>query len=277
MSTLSQLLTLGKSTLKDAGIDNAGHDAWRLLEFLCNIDRGYYFLHETDEVEEHIQVSYCQIIERRKKHVPLQQITGEAYFYGLRLYVNEHVLIPRQDTECLVEEVLKRAPAAARILDMCTGSGCILLALLHELRGSMGIGADISDKALKVAAKNASSLKIAAEFIESDMFEKVSGSYDIIVSNPPYIPTDEIRGLMQEVRDFEPVLALDGMEDGLHFYREIIAHAHQYLRAEGWLCFEIGYNQGESLQCLLADAGYKNIEIVKDLAGLNRVALGQWK
>ena len=277
MSTFRELLKKGTEKLVKAGVPDAGSDAWMLMEFAFEIEKGYYFLHEDDKIEKEQQERYEKLIAEREKRIPLQQITQTAWFMGYPFYVNENVLIPRFDTEILVEQVGKLLKPGMRILDLCTGSGCILLSLLSEYRelNLEGVGADISAAALNVAKENQKRLKVKASMVESNLFSQVEGEFDLIVSNPPYIATGELQNLMPEVRDHEPQLALDGKEDGLYFYREIIKQASGYLRSGGWLCFEIGYDQGEALEQLMKYAGYKNVKIGKDLAGLDRIAIGQ--
>lgn len=277
MSTFRELLKKGTEKLVKAGVPDAGSDAWMLMEFAFEIEKGYYFLHEDDKIEKEQQERYEKLIAEREKRIPLQQITQTAWFMGYPFYVNENVLIPRFDTEILVEQVGKLLKPGMRILDLCTGSGCILLSLLSEYRelNLEGVGADISAAALNVAKENQKRLKVKASMVESNLFSQVEGEFDLIVSNPPYIATGELQKLMPEVRDHEPQLALDGKEDGLYFYREIIKQASGYLRSGGWLCFEIGYDQGEALEQLMKYAGYKNVKIGKDLAGLDRIAIGQ--
>lgn len=201
---------------------------------------------------------------------------------GYEFYVNEDVLIPRQDTETLVEEALRllKGRQKPRVLDMCTGSGCILTSILLEIPDASGTGADLSEKALKVAACNARRLQMAdrAEFVKSDLFssEYFSGpAYDMLISNPPYIPTEEIEGLMEEVRLHDPRMALDGKADGLYFYRAITKQAMDYMLPGGWLLYEIGWDQGKAVKELLDKEGFINTEIKKDLCGLDRVVLGQ--
>ena len=277
MSTFRELLKKGTEKLVKAGVPDAGSDAWMLMEFAFEIEKGYYFLHEDDKIEKEQQERYEKLIAEREKRIPLQQITQTAWFMGYPFYVNENVLTPRFDTEILVEQVGKLLKPGMRILDLCTGSGCILLSLLSEYRelNLEGVGADISAAALDVAKENQKRLKVKASMVESNLFSEVEGEFDLIVSNPPYIATGELQKLMPEVRDHEPQLALDGKEDGLYFYREIIKQASGYLRSGGWLCFEIGYDQGEALEQLMKYAGYKNVKIGKDLAGLDRIAIGQ--
>ena len=197
----------------------------------------------------------------------------------MKFFVNENVLIPRQDTEILVEQVLNlsKGKENLKLLDMCTGSGCILLALLSNLKQASGTGVDLSEKALEVAQRNGRELGIEVSWIQSNLFDKVSGSYDIIVSNPPYIETSVIEGLMDEVKLYEPRMALDGTEDGLFFYRKITAQAGEYLNNNGILAFEIGYNQGEAVSGFMKENGYKEVQVLQDLAGLDRVVTGRIK
>lgn len=271
----AKLYQIGKEQLQKAGITDAELDARLLLEFICHTDRNALYAHGDQEIEDEKRQDFLQLIEKRAVHIPLQHLTGEQNFMGLDFLVNEHVLIPRQDTEILVEEIMRDLHDGIRILDMCTGSGCILLSLLHYSNDCSGVGADVSEDALAVARQNADRLaEKQAVFIQSDLFEKVEGSFDLIVSNPPYIRSQEIAGLMPEVREHEPHLALDGKDDGLHFYREIIKGAMPHLKRGGQLFFEIGYDQGEAVQALLAANGYTEIAVVKDYAGLDRVVYG---
>ena len=279
MSSYRELFNYGKAMLKKSGVAETEPDAWLLMEYVFDIDRTWYFLHQEEEAGEEKAEQYARLLEKRAQHIPLQQLTCQAWFYGLKFYVNEHVLIPRQDTEILVEEVLKEAGGrkGLKVLDLCTGSGCILLSLLEHLEQAQGMGADLSEQALLVAEKNAQiqGKTKQTRFVRSDLFEAVCGQFDILVSNPPYIPTAVIRELMDEVRLYEPRMALDGHEDGLYFYREIAAHAGEYLKGNGILAFEIGYDQGEAVSGLLEKEGYREIRIVKDLAGLDRVVIGR--
>ena len=271
----AKLYQIGKEQLQKAGITDAELDARLLLEFICHTDRNALYAHGDQEIEDEKMQDFLQLIEKRAVHIPLQHLTGEQNFMGLDFLVNEHVLIPRQDTEILVEEIMRDLHDGIRILDMCTGSGCILLSLLHYSNDCSGVGVDVSEDALAVARQNADRLaEKQAVFIQSDLFEKVEGSFDLVVSNPPYIRSQEIAGLMPEVREHEPHLALDGKDDGLHFYREIIKGAMPHLKRGGQLFFEIGYDQGEAVQALFAANGYTEIAVVKDYAGLDRVVYG---
>ena len=194
---------------------------------------------------------------------------------GLDFYVNEHVLIPRPDTELLVEEAMLCISDGMRVLDLCTGSGCILLSLMHYKNGIEGVASDISAEALAVAGQNAERLGLAGQirFLESDLFEGLEGmgAFDAILSNPPYIPSADIATLMPEVREHEPGIALDGHEDGLYFYRRIIKDALPYLKLSGVLLLEIGYDQAEAVTGLLRETGYTRIEVKQDYGGHDRV------
>lgn len=271
----------GCRTLQAAGIEEATLDARLLLEAVCGTDRNDLLAHGEQQVMSQAEEKYLNWIRQRAEHIPLQQLTGEQDFMGLTFSVNEHVLIPRQDTEILVEEVLKELHDRMRILDMCTGSGCILLSLLHYSNDCEGLGVDLSAEALEVAERNV--LKVLtpekaehAHFLQSDLFEKVEGKFEIIVSNPPYIASAEVEKLMPEVRDHEPRMALDGTEDGLHFYRRIIKEAGKHLVNSGMLFFEIGYDQGQAVSELMRTGGYREVQVVQDYAGLDRVVLGTY-
>ena len=271
----------GCRTLQAAGIEEAALDARLLLETVCGTDRNDLLVHGEQTVAPEAEEKYLNWIRQRAEHIPLQQLTGEQGFMGLTFAVNEHVLIPRQDTEILVEEVLKELHDRMRILDMCTGSGCILLSLLHYSNDCEGLGVDLSAEALEVAGRNV--LKVLtpekaehAHFLQSDLFEKVEGKFEIIVSNPPYIASAKVDKLMPEVRDHEPRMALDGTEDGLHFYRRIIKEAGKHLVNSGMLFFEIGYDQGQAVSELMRAGGYREVQVVQDYAGLDRVVLGTY-
>lgn len=271
----------GCRTLQAAGIEEAALDARLLLEAVCGTDRNDLLVHGEQPVAPEAEEKYLNWIRQRAEHIPLQQLTGEQGFMGLTFSVNEHVLIPRQDTEILVEEVLKELHDGMRVLDMCTGSGCILLSLLHYSNDCEGLGVDLSAEALEVAGRNV--LKVLtpekaehAHFLQSDLFEKVEGKFEIIVSNPPYIASAEVEKLMPEVRDHEPRMALDGTEDGLHFYRRIIEEAGKHLVSSGMLFLEIGYDQGQAVSELMRTEGYREVQVVQDYAGLDRVVLGTY-
>lgn len=270
-----EIYDYGRAALAEAGIAEAELDARLLLEYVCHTTRQELLAHGDRMVAETDYQEYVHLIQGRQSRIPLQHLTKEQEFMGLRFFVNEHVLIPRQDTEILVEEVMRKLQEGMRILDLCTGSGCILLSLLHYSNDCRGVGADISEKALTVARENARRLENSdVEFVQSDLLEQVKGRFDIIVSNPPYIKSEEIAQLMAEVKDHEPMQALDGGADGLNFYRDIIARAGEYLVPGGWLFFEIGYEQADAVSTLLEAHAYQNIRVVKDYAGLDRVVFG---
>ena len=271
----------GSRILNEAGIEEFTLDARLLLEAVCGTNRNDLLVHGEQPVEPEAEEKYFGWIGKRAGRIPLQQLTGEQDFMGLTFTVNENVLIPRQDTEILVEEVLKELHDGMRILDMCTGSGCILLSLLHYSNDCEGLGVDLSAEALEVAGRNV--LKVLtpekaehAHFLQSDLFEKVEGKFEIIVSNPPYIASAEVEKLMPEVRDHEPRMALDGTEDGLHFYRRIIEEAGKHLVSSGMLFFEIGYDQGQAVSELMRTEGYCDVQVVQDYAGLDRVVFGTY-
>lgn len=288
MKTLKGLLEKGTEILKEAGILEAGLDAWLLLEYTAGISRAWYYAHDTEEVSEVLEKKYLGLCGRRGEHIPLQHLTHRAYFMEYEFYVDENVLIPRQDTEILVETArsLLKDRRQPRILDMCTGSGCILISLLADKKDSFGVGADISGAALAVARRNADAIgvKERAVFAESDTFSgeifqekdgKEPAKYDMLISNPPYIPTGEIEELQEEVRLHDPILALDGRRDGLYFYREITRQAQKYLKPDGWLLYEIGCSQGKEVMDMMKQAGFVSVDVKKDLAGLDRVVLGR--
>ena len=270
------LYRMGVERLAAAGIEEAKLDARLLLEELCGTDRNDLLVHGDRPVTEQQEKSYVNQIELRSRHIPLQHIMGYQEFMGLRFKVTPDVLIPRQDTETLVEEVLKNLHDGMRILDLCTGSGCILLSLLRYSNDCVGVGADLSKKALAVAEENAGALELMAEFVQGDLFEPVTGKFEIIVSNPPYIPSNVIPTLMEEVREHDPLIALDGKEDGLYFYREITGKASEYLYPGGMLFLEIGCEQAEAVTELMKNAGYRDVTVCKDLAGLDRVVSGRY-
>lgn len=276
----------GRERLLEAEVPEAEMDARLLLEWCCGTDRNTLLVHGSRDISTEEFDRYCESITQRQRRVPLQYITGEQEFMGLTFEVNEDVLVPRQDTEILVEEVMRNLHDGMRILDMCTGSGCILLSLLHYSNDCTGVGVDVSAAALQTAKKNAGNImghhpdsaESRVVFLQSDLFREVKPEeqFDIIVSNPPYIKTDVIDTLMPEVRKYEPLLALDGKEDGLFFYRRIIAQAGSHLYGGGMLFLEIGYDQGEDVSRLLQEAGYAEVEIFKDYAGNDRVVQGVW-
>lgn len=273
--TYQEAVKNGEKILNLANISDAKVDAWMLFEMACKVDRNFYYLHMDEDITAEQQKEYEIALKKRAEHIPLQYITGEQEFMGLKFKVNSNVLIPRQDTEVLVEEALKRIQPGMRVLDMCTGSGCIAVSIAKNVPHIEMHAVDISKQALNVAKDNAKLNEVSVEFERSDLFDHVTGKYDVIVSNPPYIPTSEIPKLMPEVGSFEPVEALDGKEDGLYFYRKIIAECKDYLNPDGMIFFEIGYEQGADVSALLQEAGFSQVAVVKDLAHLDRVVFGK--
>lgn len=273
--TYKQALEKGIKILEAERIIDARIDAWYLLSYVSQLTKAKYFLVQNDEIDELTLFKYKEALVKRAEHVPLQHITGEQEFMGINFWVNEHVLIPRQDTETLVEEALKVTPSGSHVLDLCTGSGCVIISLVVLGQGIIGAGIDISDEAIAVARDNGNRLAPGRiDFIKGNLWNPVLGKYNTIVSNPPYIPTEDIKGLAEEVKDHEPLIALDGAEDGLFFYRQIVGHAAEYLASDGWLLVEIGFDQGPDVYALFVENGFKDIEVVKDLAGNNRVVKG---
>lgn len=271
----TEAFLMGMQKLKEAQIGEAQLDARLLLEEVCGTDHNTLLCHGDREVSEEEEEKYRRALEQRAVHVPLQHLLGYQDFMGLRFQVNEYVLIPRQDTEILVEEAMRYLHDGMRILDLCTGSGCILLSLLHYSNDCEGTGVDISKEALQVAVQNAELLGIKADFLKSDLYEKVTGKFDLLVSNPPYIERAVIPTLMEEVREHDPYIALDGGEDGLDFYRRIIGGAQDYLKRGGQILMEIGSGQAKAVSELLREAGFKEIDVCRDFAGLDRVVSGR--
>ena len=301
--TYQEAYRYGSQSLQQAGVEEYQLDAFYLLEHCTGITRASYYSNQYQEIAESSQKEYQKLIEQRAQRIPLQHLTGSQEFMGLTFEVNSDVLIPRQDTEVLVETALellknraidnasrdadKQQEAEALLtnnewlLDMCTGSGCILISLLHYATQQniklSGTGVDVSPAALTIARKNAQANAVEATFIESDLFSRLQGRFSLIVSNPPYIPSAEIATLAPEVAQHDPLLALDGHEDGLYFYRKIVTDSSKYLLQDGWLLFEIGAPQAADVKALMESSGFKRVQIRKDLTGLDRVVFGQWR
>ena len=273
--TYQEALRYGQIRLIAAGVLEVESDAWLLMSAVCRIDRNFYYVYGNEEMIKEQEKEYMALLEKRAERIPLQYITGEQDFMGLNFKVNPGVLIPRQDTETLVEEVLKAVTPGMEVLDLCTGSGCIAVSLAKFVPGAKVQGVDISPEAFNVSEENARRNGVNVHFFLSDMFGQVEGKFDVIVSNPPYIPTGEIQGLMPEVKDFEPHLALDGKEDGLWFYRILAGEGKKYLKPKGTLMVEIGCDQGKDVSRIFKDNGYCDIKVIKDLAGLDRVVTGK--
>lgn len=273
--TYREAVEFGTKCLTDAGVPDAALDAWYLLQMVCKIERSYYYVHGEEDITQDAQKEYEIVVQKRAEHIPLQYIIGEQEFMGLRFKVNSNVLIPRQDTETLVEQVLKIVKPGMKVLDLCTGSGCVLISVLKNAPELTGMGSDISKTALLVAKENAKLHEVDAEWVRSDLFDNITETFDVIMANPPYIPTGEILSLMPEVRDFEPENALDGGADGLDFYRKIAGQVKDYLNPGGYVYMEIGYDQGEAVSELMRNAGFTEVEVIKDLARNDRVVKGK--
>ena len=285
--TLYDLLNEGSAALLQAGDADGENDAKLFLFEAFHLDLVHFLmdrlrpLSEQDEqVQEQIR-TYRGMIAKRASRIPLQQILGSQEFMGLDFFVNEHVLIPRQDTETLVELVLQEQPdPEKKLLDLCTGSGCIAISLAVKGGYESVTATDLSEEALKVAERNAKTHQKKIIFRQGDLFSALprteAGTFDIITSNPPYIPTAVIATLEPEVREHEPMMALDGTEDGLRFYRQIAQEAGTWLKPGGAIYLEIGYDQGEAVSGLLREAGFDKVRVVKDLPGKDRVVCGVW-
>ncbi len=282
MSTIREVLNVGIDKLNTANIDNPRYDGRILLEYVLKCDRNYILIYGDNHVDSEDVETYLELINRRCTHFPLQYILGYQEFMGYEYKVNSNVLIPRQDTEILVEEVLKYVKTDNSILDMCCGSGCIGISIYKYFKDFMCTHngelsniqvdlADISLGAISVATENSNNLQANVDIIESDIYSNITQKYNIIISNPPYIRSDVIPTLMEEVKEYEPMMALDGMEDGLYFYRKIIGGARRYLYEQGYVFLEIGCDQATYIREIFVDNQFKDITVIKDLAGLDRV------
>lgn len=280
---LRALVREAAERLSRAGIGEAHLDARLLLEYAAGVTAQEYLMDPFRELPEEKVRAYREAVGKRAMRIPLQHITGVQEFMGYPFRVNAHVLIPRQDTETLVGCALEKLEPGMRVLDLCTGSGCIAasLYLIGREKGKVSQesrfdASDISEEALATARENCQALGADVRLIRSDLFGRTEGPYDMIVSNPPYIRRDVIEGLQEEVRLHDPYIALDGHEDGLYFYRKIAAQAGRHLRRGGWLLLETGHDQREDVSRLLAQAGFACVQAKKDLAGLDRVLMGMY-
>lgn len=271
-----ELLKWGTKKLAKEEIADAALDAWYLLAFVSGLTRAEFFLKKEELALQEDTTRYQVLIEKRAAHIPLQHLTREQEFMGLSFFVNDKVLVPRQDTECLVERTLPFVKDK-RVLDMCTGSGCIAISLALLGKPAFCMGADYSKEALLVAQKNAKDLQAEVTFVQGDLFENVEGIFDVIVSNPPYIPPKVIETLSPEVKEHEPYMALDGGEDGLLFYRRIAKEAKAHLAEHAGLFLEIGCEQGLAVSNLLESEGYREVMVYKDYAGKDRIVTGRYE
>ena len=291
--TIREVLINIRERLQNAGIEDFEYESWAFLDWKLHIDRAEFYMNPNGEVKEELLAELESVLKQREQRVPLQYLMGECEFMGYDFYVDERVLIPRQDTECLVELAVEdirnrktqnrcefnnaadqKNEQKVKVLDLCTGSGCIGISVKKLCQNAEVILADISEGALSVAKKNAQNLDAGVTLIKGNLFENIEGRFDYILSNPPYIPSEVIEGLMPEVKEHEPRLALDGEADGLSFYREIINEAPDYLNPDGRIYFEIGAEQGEDLTHLMNERGFSEVKVHKDLAGLDRIVTG---
>ena len=278
---IKQLIDKAKHELKEAGIETYNLDARLLLCEVLNKDKIYIMVNIDEEVPAEKEEQFLSLVNIRKKKKPMQYILGHVEFMGIDFAVKEGVLIPRGDTEVLVEEALKNIGEEERIkvLDLCCGSGAIGLSMA-VCRKNINVGlVDLYDVPEEVTKNNIIRLNLEnrARFIKSDLLKEIKNNdykYDMIVSNPPYIKEEVIPTLMDDVKDYEPHTALSGGNDGLDFYKRIISDSESVLTGKKILAFEIGYDQGEAVSALMAEHGYVNIRIIKDLAGLDRTVIG---
>jgi release factor glutamine methyltransferase len=284
MATIEELLTYGKDQLEQSGNEYAKYERKVLLEEVLQCNYMYMLMNGSQEVSANQEQQYRDFIEKRCTHYPLQYILGNAHFMDYTFLVDENVLIPRNDTEVLVEtadELIKKMSdeqpsenSRLRVLDLCCGSGCIGISLKLYHPDICLVLSDFSVGAIEVTKKNLAKYDLKAEVLQGDLLERFSGKADFIISNPPYIERSVIDTLMPEVREHEPMSALDGGEDGLDFYRRIVADAPAYLNEQGYLMFEIGYNQGEAVSGMMREQGFLDVAVTKDYAGLDRVVCG---
>lgn len=273
--TWKELLARGEAALEEAEIEEAKIDAWYLLEQVSGKSRSNYFMEQTEAAPFQQEQEYLQLIRQRGTHIPLQHLTGRQEFMGLDFQVGPQVLIPRPETELLVERLLPLV-RGKRVLELGTGSGCIAISLAVLGRPERVDAIDLSPEALQIAGENARRQQAKVSFWQSDLFEKVSERYDIIVSNPPYISSGEVECLMPEVREHEPRLALDGGEDGLDYYRRIAEYSGGYLSPGGMVWLEIGYDQREAVCGLFREKGFHQVECFTDLSGRDRIVQAVW-
>ncbi len=277
--TYAQAILEGTAALQIAGVPDFDLDAGFLLEFCCGLTRTRRLMVMQEQIPQDQLEKYREYIEKRAQRIPLQHLTGEQEFYGRPFMVNENVLVPRQDTETLAEAAIKwlkgRPEDKRRVLDLCTGSGCLATTIALEVKGSVVSASDLSEKALEVAGANVVKNGAAVKLIRSDLFADIEDTFDLIISNPPYIPTRDIQDLEAEVKDHDPMMALDGGADGLDFYRLIAEQSPRYLSEDGALFVEIGNEQGKDTEALFAENGFTGVKTLKDLGGNDRVVQGE--
>jgi release factor glutamine methyltransferase len=278
---IKDLLKNAYIDLEESNISNPALEAGLLLANVLNKDRIYLYLNSDEEVNSNIESEFLNNVKLRKNNMPIQYIIGNQEFMGLNFKVDENVLIPRADTEILVEEAIKfgNNKEKINILDIGTGSGCIAVSLAYFLKNSEITAIDISNKALEIASKNANINKVnnRVKFLKSDIFSNVPESYykkfDLIVSNPPYIDNEDFKNLNKDVKDYEPKSALYGGKDGMFFYDKILENISNYLKKDGLVIFEIGYNQKLKIKELIKKYNLKYNNTIKDLSKNDRVVL----
>lgn len=277
--TIKNILEIANINLKNSGIENYFFESRELLSFVLGKSKEWIMCNLDYELLENDEFKFNEVIKLRCNNIPFQYILGYQYFMGNKFKVNSSVLIPRADTEILVYEVLKlsRNTTDFKMLDMCTGSGCIAISLSKMLPNTLVYGVDISEDALNVAKENSTINNTKINFINSNLFENMEPEkFDIIISNPPYITTKDLEKLALDVKN-EPILALDGGNDGLYFYKEISKKARDFLNVNGYLAYEIGYNQADEVKNILENLGYKDIFIIKDYSNNDRVIIAKYK
>lgn len=284
---IKDLIRMGIKKLDRRKYSNPPLECVLLLAYLLDVDKTYIYIHNNEEVPSSVEDKYFSLIDERRKGYPIQYILKEKEFMGISFYIEEGVLIPRPDTEILVQYVLdyideKYKERDIKIVELGTGSGCISLSIAYYKKNVFVYSVDIDKKANAVAEENSKRLKLPGrvKILEGDLFQGIKNmglknSVDIIVSNPPYIPEDEIFGLQDEIKKYEPLWALDGGEDGLDYYRRIIPQSKEYLKNRGILVFEMGFDQGRKIKELMEKENFRNINILKDLQGLDRVITGE--
>ena len=275
---IKEAIIFGTKYLDESNISDSKFKCRILLSNILNISKEYLLIHDNEKLDLKKEMKYKEYLVRLANNEPIQYIIKKQEFMKMNFYVDENVLIPQPDTEILVEEVIdkfKNYKEKLKILDLCTGSGCIAVSIAKYIKNAEVCASDISKEALKIAKLNAKENEVEINFVESDLFENIEeNDFDIIVSNPPYIESKIIETLDEEVKK-EPILALDGGKDGLNFYRKIILNARKYLKENGFLMLEIGYNQKEEVIKLLETQDYKEIYCKKDLAGNDRVIISR--
>lgn len=271
---IKEILLKSNNILKENNIEDFNIKTRLLLSYLLNKNKEYLIIHDEEEIQKEIEEKFFYYLEKLKNNYPIQYVIKKQEFMGFEFFVNENVLIPQPDTEILVEEILMLINDGNKILDLCTGSGAIGISIAKLKENVQIYLSDISEKALEVAKKNSEKLDVKTNIIKSNLFENINEKFDIIVSNPPYIETEVIKTLHKEVQK-EPILALDGGNDGLDFYRQIAKDAKNYLIENGIIALEIGYNQKLAVIKILEKEGYKNIYSKEDYGNNDRIVVAR--